>query len=210
MNPNLALHNITNENSAPAEHKQNPEFNKTLAQSLFAGDDLNAKVLAFKNKAPTPSGDFTNKLRVVYTSNKEKEAAPVQRKQRTLASAPERILDAPDMLDDYYLNLLDWSPATNSATGGSSSMLAVGLGSCVYLWDAATGAIDLLSETKDGEHVGSVSWTGDGSYLAIGTSNNEVLLWDVARKKQVRTMRGHTGRVSALAWNNHILSSGGR
>ena len=26
-----------------------------------------------------------------------------------LAQAPERILDAPDITDDYYLNLLDWS-----------------------------------------------------------------------------------------------------
>ena len=27
---------------------------------------------------------------------------------RSVPQAPERILDAPDMLDDYYLNLLDW------------------------------------------------------------------------------------------------------
>ena len=27
--------------------------------------------------------------------------------------APERILDAPDLTDDYYLNLLDWS-STNT------------------------------------------------------------------------------------------------
>ncbi len=26
-----------------------------------------------------------------------------------LVQAPERILDAPDITDDYYLNLLDWS-----------------------------------------------------------------------------------------------------
>lgn len=28
---------------------------------------------------------------------------------RNIPQAPERILDAPDLLDDYYLNLLDWS-----------------------------------------------------------------------------------------------------
>ena len=27
---------------------------------------------------------------------------------------------------------------------------------------------------------------------------------------QVRSMNGHSARVSSLAWNNHILSSGGR
>ena len=30
-----------------------------------------------------------------------------------MPQAPERILDAPDLTDDYYLNLLDWS-STNT------------------------------------------------------------------------------------------------
>lgn len=50
----------------------------------------------------------------------------------------------------------------------------------------------------------------DGTHLAIGLSNGEVQMWDVARKKQVRSMKGHTARIGALAWNNHILSSGSR
>ena len=40
----------------------------------------------------------------------------------------ERTLDAPDLVDDYYLNLLDW---------GSSNVLAIALGGTVYLWDAS-------------------------------------------------------------------------
>ena len=39
--------------------------------------------------------------------------------------APERILDAPELLDDYYLNLLDW---------GKNNVLAVALGDSIYLW----------------------------------------------------------------------------
>ncbi len=41
-----------------------------------------------------------------------------------------------------------------------------------------------------------------------GTSAADVQLWDVARSKKVRTMKGHSGRVSSLAWNRCILSSG--
>jgi cell division cycle protein 20 (cofactor of APC complex) len=37
-----------------------------------------------------------------------------------------------------------------------------------------------------------------------------VQLWQVEAKKQLRTMRGHQARVGALAWNQHILSSGSR
>ena len=38
---------------------------------------------------------------------------------------PERILDAPDIVNDYYLNPIDWS-ATN--------LLAVALANTVYIW----------------------------------------------------------------------------
>lgn len=56
----------------------------------------------------------------------------------------------------------------------------------------------------------SVSWAGDGKHLAIGTATNTVQLWDVARGKQLRNLRGHAGRVSSLAWNGATLTSAGR
>jgi hypothetical protein len=33
-------------------------------------------------------------------------------------------------------------------------------------------------------------------------------VWDATRCKQVKELPGHTNRVSSLAWNNAILSSG--
>jgi WD40 repeat protein len=38
----------------------------------------------------------------------------------------------------------------------------------------------------------------------------QVQIWDADRVKQVRQLRGHSARVSALAWNRSTLSSGGR
>jgi hypothetical protein len=42
--------------------------------------------------------------------------------------------------------------------------------------------------------------------LAIGDSEGCVQLWDVANTKCMRTMSGHTDRVSTLDWNMHILA----
>ena len=42
--------------------------------------------------------------------------------------------------------------------------------------------------------------------LAIGDSEGSVQLWDVAHTKIMRTMPGHTDRVSTLDWNMHILA----
>jgi len=110
-------------------------------------------------------------------------------------------LDAPDIRNDYYLNLVDWSAANNH--------LAVALESRIYLWNAVSGSITLLTELQN-EYVSSVKWISDANYLGIGTSSGEVQVFDVERLKRQRVMLGHELRVSSLSWNNYILSSGER
>lgn len=56
----------------------------------------------------------------------------------------------------------------------------------------------------------SVAWVQEGDYLAVGTINGTVELWDCAQPKRLRIMDGHSGRVGALAWNNYVLTSGSR
>ena len=58
--------------------------------------------------------------------------------------------------------------------------------------------------------VTSVSWSEDGSYLAVGNDAGEVEIWDVDEGKKMRVMGGHSARVPSLAWNGHVLSSGCR
>jgi len=124
---------------------------------------------------------------------------------RNISLEPERILDAPGIKDDFYLNCLSWSV---------QDMLAIGLGSCVYLWNARSGQVDeLFNLNEDGdeaasEYISSLSWIHDGSHLAVGSSDSSVQIWDVNKSKKLRMFAGHSGRVSALAWNKHILSSG--
>ena len=52
-----------------------------------------------------------------------------RRQLRSVCKTPYRVLDAPELADDFYLNLVDWS---------STNVLGVGLGSCVYLWTRPT------------------------------------------------------------------------
>jgi len=61
---------------------------------------------------------------------------------RTIPPDPIRILDAPDISHDYYLNLLDWSKHTG--------LMAVCLGNTVYLWNEETAGIqELMSCNED-------------------------------------------------------------
>ncbi len=52
--------------------------------------------------------------------------------------------------DDFYLNLVDWS---------STNVLAVGLGSSVYLWSACTSKVTRLLDLGADDCVTSVAWT---------------------------------------------------
>ena len=71
------------------------------------------------------------------------------RKQpRAVSKVPYKVLDAPDLADDFYLNLVDW---------GSQNILGVGLGSCVYMWNSTSGNVKKLCEL-DGDSVTSVQW----------------------------------------------------
>lgn len=176
------------------------DYHNSLAQSLFETDDLSStRILSYKQKAPKPTEGHHNNMRVLYTQNRTTE--PVKKVFRHVDKTPERILDAPELLDDFYVNLLDWS---------SQNLVAVALASSVYLWNATTGNIELLCENAEDNQITSVSFMSDGSHVAIGNSQNTVQLWDVDRKAKVRTMGGHSARVSSLAWNSHILSSGSR
>ncbi|KAL8953276.1 MAG: hypothetical protein Q9222_000842 [Ikaeria aurantiellina] len=119
---------------------------------------------------------------------------------RAISKVPFKVLDAPDLADDFYLNLVDW---------GSGNTLGVGLGSCVFTWSSATGKVTKLCDLQD-DIVTSVSWIQRGSHVAVGTNKGLVQIWDAERCRRLRTMTGHTARVGALAWNEHILSSGSR
>ena len=185
-----------NVNASPAKE----EYNAKLAATLMQANPT-SKVLAFKNKPKPADAAHESSLRVLYTQNREAGFQP-KKYTRHIPQAPERILDAPELLDDYYLNLLDWS---------SSNILGVALGDSIYLWNASDGSIQQLMQTSgDNSHVTSLSWVQDGPYMAVGTSDHKVQIWDVEKLKQVRSMSGHRARVSSLSWNGPVLSSGGR
>ncbi|KAI2643286.1 WD40-repeat-containing domain protein [Xylaria nigripes] len=123
-----------------------------------------------------------------------------RRQPRAVSKVPFKVLDAPELADDFYLNLVDW---------GSANVLGVGLGSSVYMWNAASSRVNKLCTLED-DTVTSVSWIQKGTHIAIGTGKGLVQIWDAEKTRRLRTMTGHTARAGSLAWNTHILTSGSR
>ncbi|CAH1775934.1 unnamed protein product [Owenia fusiformis] len=192
---NTDTENAQDETMSPSKR----DFQKGMSDNLH-GDALNAKIMSYQTKAPPAPEGYQNNLKVLYSQNKTPGSC--RKAVRHIPQVPERILDAPEILDDYYLNLLDWSV---------NNHLAVCLGGNIYLWNATSGNIQqLLSMENQEDYVSSVSWIKEGNYLAVGTSSSEVQLWDVENQKRIRSMTGHVARVGSLSWNSYVLSSGSR
>jgi len=177
------------------------EFQRTMKANLMSEGD--SKILALKQQAPKPKAGYQSDLNVLFSGNKENSARTVKSSTRHIPQAPDRILDAPELRPDFYLNLIEWS---------SQNIISVALGQQVYLWDATSGDINQLPfELSDPtDYVSSVSWVQDGKFLAVGTAESKCQIWDVQAQKKVRTLRCGPGRIAASAWNQHTLSTGSR
>jgi len=164
----------------------------TLLQHQFLSVLSNKKILRFNS---TPGKEN------VFSDLSSSEFFTPLSNYRKISKSPYKVLDAPSLMDDFYLNLLDWS-VTNQ--------LIVGLGSCVYVWNAFTSKVTKLCDLGVNDTVTSVSSSNDGQYVTIGSQNGTVSLWDTVKFKLIRTLFGHSTRVGTLAWNSDIVSSGSR
>lgn len=191
---------IDDEGTTSSYSRPNPDsaaYESSLASAC--GISASQRILEFKPAPPESSKPID--LRSQY--NRPLKQAHTQSAQfrRRIQSAPERVLDAPGLVDDYYLNLLDWS---------SGNQVAIGLERNVYVWSAESGTVSCLLETSPETYVSSVKWSGDGAYVGVGLGSGEVQIWDVEEGTKLRSMFGHETRVGVMGWNKHTLSTGAR
>ncbi|CAO2820000.1 unnamed protein product [Amaranthus hypochondriacus] len=215
---NFSLFNVSPSHSSPKSNKQsdgvredsNSTYTTLLRAALFGPDagcffpgtpdkgPPNRNIFRFKSETKRalpsliPFGPDDALPGVSYSPVKTPRKVP---------RSPYKVLDAPALQDDFYLNLVDWS---------SHNVLAVGLGNCVYLWNACSSKVTKLCDLGIDDSVCSVGWAQRGTHLAVGSNNGKVHIWDASRCKRVRTMEGHRFRVGALAWSSSVLSSGSR
>ncbi|KAJ0407528.1 hypothetical protein ATCC90586_002193 [Pythium insidiosum] len=187
--------------SAPSSSTATHRFSGLPRTRVLRGASGSQNILHFKaQREPTelrPSIPFSS----LPCASQRMLAATHAPTRRKIPKTPFKVLDAPALQDDFYLNLIDWS-ATN--------VLAVGLGSVVYLWSACTSKVTKLCDLGPSDSVASVAWSQRGTLLSVGTNSGDIQLWDTAAGKRVRTMPGHLARVGTAAWSAQLLASGSR
>ncbi|KAI8092506.1 WD40-repeat-containing domain protein [Halteromyces radiatus] len=212
MDMSSSQFNLANKNESTDLDHDTDDYNNSVAHALGYARDK--RILSFVPNPPeykksedirrNPLSLYTVGGRIQHSSSSFSPAYHLQQRNtipmRRIVTAPEKILDAPYMKDDYYLNLLDWS---------CQNVVAIGLDRSIYLWNADNGTIQPLNYNGD-ETITSLSWSADGSYLALGTGSGDTQIWDVEANSKLRSMTGRQCRVGVLSWEKYIVSSGAK
>lgn len=102
-------------------------------------------------------------------------------------------------------------------------MIAVALLNCVFLWDDNTGQVTKLLEVQSNDddpdndtdeqihYISSLAWHSKTAFLAIGTSYQQVLIYDVKQQVCKRKLISddtleEDDRIPCLAWNGNVIA----
>ncbi|BBG98174.1 Transducin family protein / WD-40 repeat family protein [Prunus dulcis] len=121
---------------------------------------------------------------------------------RRLPKGEARILDAPNIRNDFYMSTMDW---------GKNNVIAIALGKDLFLWNAENREVHKLLQVDDlNDFPSSVAWSQDAKTVAVGFRRSKLQLWDAETSKLVRSLENHKDRIASITWNGHTLTSGSR
>ncbi|GCE16102.1 WD40 repeat domain-containing protein [Tengunoibacter tsumagoiensis] len=103
-----------------------------------------------------------------------------------------------------------WSPNDQSV---ASMTYGTVYGFKVVIWDPQTGLVKktiLVPDANVSNYGRDLSWSPDGTYLALGVSQDEVFVWNAVTGELV-TKNTHVGGSNGLAWSpdsKYLVTSG--
>lgn len=132
--------------------------------------------------------------RAAFALESQVASPRLQSKPRKIESMAYRTLEVPELEDDYYLDVLDWS---------ANDTVAVAVHDTVHVWKGGRNKDDPLAKLFDIENIGisSVRWSKTNpSILAVGTQSGEIILWDTVKACVKERYMKHGSRVGAIDW----------
>lgn len=196
-NRSLSMESFLDENDKNAANlsPHSKEYNKLAKETLGM---KKTRVLSFFSEKPEPKYDPSVLPKRFKSTAKRVRSSDF----RHIPRDPVRVLDAPDICNDYYLNLVHWSP---------SNVLSVALHNSLYLWNGDTAETNELCSVEDFDPFSCVRFNEHSdNLLFLGTDSGEGSLFDVTLGKKIRSISGHGERIAAADWHEHILACGGR
>ena len=89
---------------------------------------------------------------------------------------------------------------TDMAFSPDRNQLAVACSIGIWLYNVRTGTEEAFLKGHT-ELVNSVAYSPDGKILASGSNDWTIRIWDVDKRKHIKTLEGHTGKVNSVAYS---------
>lgn len=178
-NLSLSPRSITSSSSTGSSSRPRPSFIPNDLHQEVVAEALNfnycSKVFKFNNTythQPQRHQSIHQSDPIEKIINK---SATRKTKSKVKSIMASDILQAPGLRNDYYSNLISWSPKTNR--------VIVGLASRMYMWGADSHVVQINYENED--LVTAVSCSQE-YWILVATANGKILLID---------QRGHMNSV---------------
>jgi len=183
VNTNSNSNNLSNFTSPKEDLNKNLNYNELLRSSIFS-EEAYTSIISNPSMSPNVENQVKPKIFRFKTESKKRpklanldlnelvnnfSSQQQECSTRKINKTPFKILDAPNLMDDFYLNLVDWS---------SQNDLSVGLLDSVYVWSANKSRVSKLCQYANDNYVSSVIWNPNGTHIAVGTSEGVLDIWD--------------------------------
>ena len=127
-------------------------------------------------------------------------------KYKSIPKTAYKVLDAPNLRDDFYLHLIDWS---------KQDIVAVSLDHKLYTWNAKYSQVSFISDLEDYyNYYSSLSFNNDGKLLICSSNDGNIFIKNIEKSKNVKTFRNlSSGRIcviSPMNLNPNIFSFGSK
>jgi WD40 repeat protein/serine/threonine protein kinase len=70
---------------------------------------------------------------------------------------------------------------------------------CINVWDAHSGHLTAVFHGHTGQNITQLRFTPDSLHVVSGSDDQTLRLWDLEKNLEVRTLKGHTQRISGIA-----------
>lgn len=150
-------------------------------ENIFGSENKKNKgrkppVLSFRNKKENKGGYSPLQFKKTPQKIVETDLIKSIKYARRIPKLPTKILDAPGIIDDYYMNILDWS---------SDDVIGISLLNSIYLWKNTSKKdnVTRLIELDDSCYC-SIKFSPDGKTLAAGDDAGYLHVYDVKSKQR--------------------------
>lgn len=142
------------------------------------------------------------------------EVVSKAQKKIKIMKNPVKVLEAPSLLDDYYLSLVSWS---------RQNLIGVGLSNSIYFFNFLSHSVQkhytinysesrntLNSEEDLNSYICGLTFDEFGTNLIFGDSQGKIYQTDVETNKLITHGFPHSSRVGSFHLQNNLLISGSR